>query len=124
MFEQRETQINNIGVKLGALIIVLISSVSFTLQAQLDDPTRPPGYPLTIPGGKKSSNATSFTLSSVYISASRRAAVINNKKVEIGGYVGGAKVITILPSSVQLRRKGKTFTVRLLSQVVKKTPAR
>lgn len=124
MFEQRRAQLNNIGVKLSALIILLISSVSFTLQAQLDDPTRPPGYPLTIPGGKKSLKATSFTLSSVYISASRRAAVINNKNVEIGEYVGGAKIIAILPSSVQLKRKGKTFTVRLLSQVVKKTPAR
>lgn len=124
VFDRRKIQINQSRVILITISIMITVSVSFTLQAQLDDPTRPPGYPLTLPGGKKSLKEISYTLSSVYISASRRTAVINNKSVELGGYVGNAKVIAILPSSVKLKRRGKIFSVRLLSQVVKKTPAR
>ena len=89
--------------------------------AQLDDPTRPPGYRLVLPGGKTAA-ATSirFSLSSVRISSTRRTAVINDRVVEEGDKVNGAKVLAIYPSSVKLKKQNKIFTIRLLSRISKK----
>ena len=92
--------------------------------AQLDDPTRPPGYRLVLPGGKKASTKSYYSLSSVQISKMRRTAIVNDRSVETGDVVNGAKVIAIYPSSVKLEKQGKTFTVRLLSQAVKKVRIR
>ena len=106
------------------LIFTLAVLTPVAVQAQLDDPTRPPGYRLVLPGGKKASTGTKFSLSSVFISSTRRSAVINDRTVESGDTVNGAKVVAILPSAVKLKKQGKVFTVRLLSQVVKKTRTR
>jgi hypothetical protein len=105
-----------------SLTLLFLALAPGYAQAQLDDPTRPPGYRLVLPGGKKAgTNGASFSLSSVFISSTKRAAVINRHTVEAGEYVDGAKVIAIEPSAVKLEHQGKIFTVRLLSQVVKKT---
>lgn len=103
------------------LFFVVSGTVSFAVSAQLDDPTRPPGYALKIPGQKRAAAEIRYTLYLVQISASRRSAIINNRFVEMGGYVNGAKVIDIYPSSVKLKKKGKIFTIKMLSQGIKKT---
>ncbi|MCW8900471.1 MAG: general secretion pathway protein GspB [Gammaproteobacteria bacterium] len=94
------------------------------VQAQLDDPTRPPGHRLVLPGGKKAATATRFSLTSVRISKARRSAIVNERSVESGDMVNGAQVVAIYPSSVKLKKQGKIFTVRLLSQDVMKTKIR
>jgi len=83
--------------------------VSLAGAAQLDDPTRPPGYALRIPGQKKAPIATRYTVSLIQISASKRSAIINDRHVQMGGYVNGAKVIGIYASSVNLKKNGKDF---------------
>ena len=93
------------------------------LQAQLDDPTRPPGYRLILPGGKKATSDR-FFLSSVRISSVRRSAVVNDRSVETGDTINGARVVAIYPSSVKLNKQGKVFVVQLVSQIVKKTKVR
>lgn len=98
--------------------------VPITLKAQLDDPTRPPGHRLVLPGGKKANAAIRYSLTSVRISSARRTAVVNDRSVEPGDIINGAKVVAIYPSSVKLKKQGKTFTLRLVSQVVKKTRIR
>ena len=90
------------------------------LQAQLDDPTRPPGYRLALPGGKVAARAVRYSLSSVRISSLHRSAVVNDRSVEQGDIINGAKVVAINPSSVKLKKQGKTFTVNLVSQIIKK----
>ena len=65
-----------------------------TVHAQLDDPTRPPGYRLALPGGQKAVGSTRFSLSSVRISPTRRSAVVNDRSVEPGDTVNGAKVVS------------------------------
>lgn len=107
----------------GMLLAAFLGFVGLA-QAQLDDPTRPPGYQLVLPGGKKAATQTRYLLSSVQISKMRRSAVINDRRVEIGDSVSGAKVMDIYPASVKLEKQGKVFTVRLLSQVVKKVRTR
>lgn len=103
---------------LCVLSILLFTPIAY---AQLDDPTRPPGYRLVLPGGKKLAATTiRFSLSSVRISSTRRTAVINDRMVEAGDKINGAKVIAIYPSSVKLKKQNKVFTVRLLSRISKK----
>ena len=103
--------------------LFILMSLSFTpvaVQAQLDDPTRPPGHRLFLPGGIKATTIH-FSLSSVRISSTRRSAVVNDRSVEQGDIVNGAKVVAIYPSAVKLKKQGKIFTVRLVSHTVKKT---
>lgn len=105
-------------------ILIIFSIVPITLKAQLDDPTRPPGHRLVLPGGKKANGVIQYSLSSVRISSARRTAVVNDRFVEPGDIINGAKVVAIYPSSVKLKKQGKTFTLRLVSQAVKKTRTR
>ena len=100
---------------------MMFSIVPITIQAQLDDPTRPPGHNLVLPGGKKVNGTVRYSLSSVRISSTRRSAVVNDRAVEQGDIINGAKVIAIYPSEVKLKKQVKYFTVRLVSHVVKKT---
>ena len=97
--------------------------MSTALQAQLDDPTRPPGHRLFFPGGKKATTER-FTLSSIRISSVRRSAIMNDRTVEAGDTVNGAKVVAIYSSSVKLRKQGKVFTVKLIEQVLNKVKIR
>lgn len=108
-------------MSLVILAVCLCGLISFPVIAQLDDPTRPPGHRLILPGGKKAATAIPFSLTSVRISSSRRSAIVNDRSVETGDIINGAQVIAIYPSEVKLKKQGKIFTVRLLSQVVKKT---
>lgn len=103
------------------LTLLIFSVAPITIQAQLDDPMRPPGYRLILPGGSKVAKTTYFSLSSVRISATRRTAIVNDRSVESGDTVNGAKVVAIYPSSVKLKKQGKIFTIRLISQIMKKT---
>ena len=110
--------------KQGSVIFTLfvLSIVPITLQAQLDDPTRPPGHRLILPSSQKSASTTVYySLSSVRISSARRSAIVNDRSVETGDLVNGAKVVAIYPSSVKLKKQGKVFTVRLISPIMKKT---
>lgn len=106
------------------IIFMTLSFAPIVLQAQLDDPTRPPGYRLVLPGGQKAATTIRYTLSSIRISPVRRSAVINDRSVESGDIVNGAKVVAIYPSAVKLKKHGKVFTIRLVSQIVKKMRVR
>lgn len=106
------------------LMFSVLGLSSFNVLAQLDDPTRPPGYRLIIPGQKKISSKPWYSLSMVQISPLQRTAVVNDRFVKIGDMVNGAKVVGIYPSAVKLNRKGKVFTVKLLSKVIKKKSVR
>ena len=105
------------------IIAMSCSLVCMSVYAQLDDPTRPPGYRLALPGGEKrtkGTTGTTFSLSSIRISSARRTAVINDRTLEVGDKINAAKVVAIYPSSVKLKKQGKFFTVRLLSRITKK----
>ena len=101
------------------LIMLSFSLLTFVVQAQLDDPTRPPGHRLALPGGKYKAT-THYTVSSIRLSPTRRTAIINDRLVETGEKVNGAKVVAIYPSAVKLKKQGKIFTVRLISRISKK----
>jgi MSHA biogenesis protein MshK len=69
----------------------------------LTDPTRPSSYrPASV-------SHTSFTLSSVIVSDSRKVAIINGKVLAEGEKVAGAKVKRIEKQQVLLSHNGKTI---------------
>lgn len=85
----------------------------------LDDPTRPPGYPL--PGSKAGASGPAWQVSAIRIAANSKSAIINGRSVAVGSQVDGATVIDIEPGEVTLNKAGKEFTVRLFAHSVKKT---
>lgn len=101
-----------------ALLVVMIPAA---LASQLADPTRPPGY--AIGGASRTVHRRVWDLSQILIAPDRRRAVINGHSVSEGDYIGGARVVEILPSEVKLRRKDRAFSIKLLSGSVKR-PAR
>jgi len=111
-------------INIIAILTLSLCWLPLAAQAQLNDPTRPPGHRLVLPSRKKAATATRFLLSSVRISKTRRTAVVNDHSVETGDTVNGAKVVAIYPSSVKLKKQGKTFNVRQVSQLVKKVRIR
>lgn len=85
----------------------------------LDDPTRPPGYPL--PSSKGGASGPVWHVSAIRIAAKSKSAIINGRSVAVGNRVNGATVINIEPTEVRLKKAGKEFTVRLFAHSVKKT---
>ncbi|MFO8025160.1 general secretion pathway protein GspB [Thiohalophilus sp.] len=100
----------------GLLILGLVFAVP--VNARLDDPTRPPGYRLYVPGGK--STAPSWHVDTIKIGERQRIAVINGKRVREGDSVHGARVLAIQPGYVQLRYKQEEFVIRLVPGGIRK----
>ena len=116
----RDGLVFSLKTLLSSVFMLAFSFASMAAQAQLDDPTRPPGYRLVLPGGQKAVGSIGFSLSSVRISPTRRSAIVNDRSVETGDTVNGAKVVAIYPSTVKLSKQGKVFTIRLVSSISKK----
>lgn len=111
-----------IAAAVGLLCIAsLVAAAPAAWASRLDDPTRPPGY--AFGGVPRSAHRTGWNLSQILIAPDRRQAIINGHSVREGDYVGGARVVEILPSEVKLRRKDRAFSIKLLSGSVKR-PAR
>lgn len=89
-----------------------------TVRAQLDDPTRPPGYSLYTPGGKKKASQR-FVLTAIRIAGDHRTAEINDRLVEEGSRVNGAQVVAISPTAVKLKKEGRVFILRLVKRLEK-----
>ena len=100
-----------------ALVGMLMSGSA--LAASLDDPTRPPTAQPT-KAHKAVRKQTRWTLSSTLVSAQRRTAVINDRGVSVGESINGARVVTIQPSKVRLRRSGRDITLVLLKKNIKR----
>ena len=56
---------------------------------------------------------TEYRLMGIIVTDRSRTAVINNRDVEAGGTIDGAKVKTITSETVVLEKKGKEFTLSL-----------
>lgn len=102
-----------------ALPIVLGVLWISPLQA-LEDPTRPPTADAkTSYVTPKKNKRSRWTLHSTLVSSSRRTAVINNRVVSLGDRINGATVVSIQPSSVRLRAKGREVTLVMLKKNIK-----
>jgi MSHA biogenesis protein MshK len=95
-------------------------------QAQLSDPTRPPG---AVAGGDPAAPAAGSLLQSVKISPTERSAIIGGEMVKLNGKYGDARVIRITESEVVLRTASGTETLRMypdisMKPVVEPAPAK
>lgn len=101
------------------LCVALLAGVVPAAQAaRLADPTRPAGYALG--RGRHHVHRPRWDLSQTLIAPDRRLAIINGRTVTEGARVDGAVVVAIRPSAVKLRRKGRTFSIKLLAGSVKR----
>ena len=86
----------------------------------MDDPTRPPTAKATssyVPTNK--SRGPRWTLHSTLVSSGRRTAVINDRVVAQGDRINGATVVSIEPSAVRLKEKGREVTLVMLKKNIK-----
>lgn len=79
--------------------------------AEMVDPTRPGGAPVA--------SAPARGLQSTIVSAERKLAVIDGKRVGIGDKVGNASVVEIGPYHVVLKRGMERSTLRLQPYTIK-----
>jgi len=105
-------------------IIITMASVSLftvmSLQAAMVDPTRPPIEKSTVYVAPKKHKHPGWVLTSTLVSAGRRTAVINDRVVARGDRVNGARVMSIQPSAVRLRKNGRDITLMMLKKKIKK----
>jgi len=104
-----------------AAIVFVLPPVSPAAEvAALRDPTLPPPVqagPAPKDGGDP---AASWKLNATLVGSGRAVAVINNRLVEIGDLVDGARVVAIQPNQVRLRRGSSVWVLRGTSSDVKK----
>ncbi len=101
------------GLGLGSAVL------SSVLSAELTDPTRPPRTrPVDLPA--QATGASDWQLRMTRISAGQAVAVLNGRVVQPGDEVGGARVLAIEPSAVELIKGEKRFQVELLRIPVKR----
>jgi len=85
-------------------LLMALLSVAATAE-ELADPTRPPAS-LTAPVAAPASGVPEIRparLQSIFISKTRRAAIIDGESVELGGKYGDAKLIEVNEGSIVLR---------------------
>lgn len=96
------------------LLAGLICALSVaSAAAEMIDPTRPGGAPVM------GHTAAARGLQSTIVSAERRLAVIDGKRVGIGDKIGGASVVEIGPYHVVLKRGMERSTLKLQPYTIK-----
>jgi MSHA biogenesis protein MshK len=89
---------------LGALLVAPLAA----------DPTRPPTpSELAEWQGEPSSSREEWKLESVLIADSRRVAVINGRRAQVGERISGARVIDIQPTHVSIETEEETLRLRM-----------
>ena len=96
------------------LLAGLVCALSVTsAAAEIIDPTRPGGAPVV------AHTAPARGLQSTLISAERKLAVIDGKRVGIGDSIGGASVVEIGQYHVVLKRGMERSTLKLQPYTIK-----
>lgn len=98
-----------------AFLIVVLTVVQTQVAWSFDDPTRPGGYQTPVTKSFKGAR-----LESVLISQQRKVAIIDGKSYQPGDSVAGAKLMTIEPHRVTIRKGSKTIELKLLDVDIKR----
>jgi hypothetical protein len=105
---------------LASLLSASVCVLWFSSVQALEDPTRPPTAEIkTHYVAPQESRRSRWTLNSTLVSSARRTAVINDKAVSQGDRINGATVVSIQPSVVRLREKGREVTLMMLQKNIK-----
>ncbi len=101
----------------AVLLLTWLAAALVASAAELTDPTRPALLPPP-PTGPAPTDA-GLALDSIFISETRRVAVIDGRRVEVGDPVGGARVVGIAISGVRLRGSAGEWLLTLTGTEVK-----
>lgn len=102
-----------------SLLILLCGTPPLVFAADvLKDPMRPPV--VLSKGNKTQKGVTGYELSSIFISPTRRAAIINGRNVTVGDRVNRARVLEIQAAEVVISVAGKKRILTLLPVSIKK----
>jgi len=94
-----------------ALALILPSGVGAAAEeAQRRDPLRPPGA--VQQATRSTFDADAWRLAYTLVADGRRVAIINDRTVRAGDWVGGARVLAIERGSARLDYRGRKFTIR------------
>jgi MSHA biogenesis protein MshK len=85
---------------------------------QLRDPTQPPN--LLMQDGAAAGTAGEPVLQSVFISSTRRAAIINGQNVKLGEKFNGSTLVKITESEAVLRNGSELQTLKLFPGIGKR----
>jgi len=88
-------------------LLISASSLSFADEI-LRDPTRP--YAASVPGATASAR---FMVNAIIVSADRRVAIVNGRRVGVGASVHDATIVAIEKDHLILERNGKRIVARL-----------
>ena len=106
----------NLPLCILAALGLLLGHGSVTAQT-MNDPTRPPGAMSS--ADHEPERARAAVLQSVLITPTRRAAIINGQRVELGGRFGEARVLKITETEVVLRSAAGTEVLKMYPNVDK-----
>ena len=101
----------SVNLLLAAMLLCSLSCMA-NGQEQLRDPTRP--YAVK---ERLAVVAPRFKVNAIIVSADRRVAIVNGKRVVAGGFVNGAEVISIEADRVVLEKDGKRMASTLNDRV-------
>ena len=102
------------------LALALAFAAPALAQPDLDDPMRPPGPRTQEPTPSAGERIAGLNLTSTVVAPNRRIAVIDGRRLRIGDAVAGARIVAIEPAAVRLRAEGRSYTLRLLPQTIKR----
>jgi hypothetical protein len=100
-------------------VILLLLSTGVGNAVALNDPTRPTD-PDSYFGSDRNAVTATWALQSVLSAADRRIAIINGTRVQEGDRIGAARVVRIRPSQVELNTGGRTLTLQLWPEPIRK----
>jgi len=104
----------------GVMLLIALCVLWLPPVQSMDDPTRPPTAEVQrSPVVSKKSKRVRWILNSTLISSVRRTAVINDRVVSKGDRINGATVVSIQPSVVRLRERGREVTLMMLKKNIK-----
>lgn len=103
------------------LALALVMNCTTALAAgEIGDPTRPSR--IGSDNRTPETRAPSWVVESIIVAPNRKLATINGRVVGVNEWVGGARVVEILPYEVRLEYKGESRRISLIPIRVK-TPA-
>ena len=94
---------------LAAIALVLISATTLCLA---DEPVRDPTRPYTAVE-RSTTSAPRFVVNAIIVSAERRVAIVNGRRVSVGSLLSGATIIAIEKDKLILEIGGKRITAGL-----------
>jgi len=113
----RHGSVHNVKSLVRAGLLLILATSQF-VQAQLNDPTRPPNIAEEVIS-EAGEVDTSWDLSSILVSPERRVAIINGQAVKSGDMLAGAEVLNIDATGVKLKYRGEIILLKLFPGNIK-----